>query len=228
MELNVANSHNKRLNCILYSHPWAVTQLDDSGLLPGNGEVLVELAQTSLLAHTLKPVSTMQKPSILEALKMFDANLSSDGGSFLKIFRNSIPDTLSISAKKFNGISAPLIMAPVSGISPTAQIASLLSALALPSRYKIVTALIQYQDAIQFAGLFSYVDEFNIVWDVADLPDKNLVDLTTTLVADYQITKERWGKFQLCHAPNRSPPEEENRVGHYQSVINEFFEYTQC
>ena len=214
--------NEKKLRFIFYSHPWSILQLDDSGLLAGKHEVLVELAQSSLLAETLKPVSTYKKLSLTHTLKRHSKSGADNNPRLFSIFPKSA-DALADSAERFCELSAPLILVQQQAGSPIAQTAGLLSALALPSRFNLITVLVHYQEAELYSGLFPYADEFNFLWDIADLPDKKLTDLSSLLIS-HHVTKERWGKFKLCHFQGRKIIDEEYRLGQYQGIVNEFFE----
>jgi hypothetical protein len=215
-------SSKKELHCIFYSHPWSVLELKNTGLLNDNNDVLVELAQASFLRQVLTAESAFQKLSITHALHGYNPFESTKKKLFFSLFSEKKPDALASSALRFNDLPAPLVLAPREQASPALQISGLLSALALGSRFKKIIALIHYHEAELFSGIFSYVDQFDILWDCADLPDCKLSELTS-LLSKHQVTKERWGEFRLCQSPTRMNSEHEKNYLQYQQIINEIF-----
>ena len=219
----MSNQATPRLRCIFYSHPWTTLTLSGSGLGDFHNEVLVELAQTSLLALTLMPNNAPHRDGLTAALQWLGTKPATKKTIFA-LFAPKPPDPFYRVAKHLQGLPAPLVYAPNPSASSACQIAGLLSAMALSSQVEGVTALIHYQEAETFSGLFPHVDQFHFLWDIADLPDKKLIDLAQHLTSHRYIATESWGGFHLCDSGNRPLADKVARENQYSAVISQYFQ----
>jgi hypothetical protein len=220
----MSDTGTQTLRCIFYSHPWAALKLKEVGIGSVDNEVLVELAQTSLLTLTITPDSAPHKEGLTGALQMYNGIQQAHKKSLFAIFAPKIPDPFYKVAVHLQGFHSPLILAPTPSVSPAGQIASLLSASALSNQVKQITVLLHYQEAEVFSGLFPHVDEFILLWDIADLPDKKLIDLAQHLTLHRYITTESWGGFHLCQSDHRPVIDKVEREYQYRAVINQYFQ----
>ena len=220
----MSNAETQSLRCVFYSHPWATLKLEEAGITRISNEVLVEFAQNSLLALTVTPDRVPHKEGLSASLQRRTKIHKSTPKSFFALFPPHIPDPFYQVAEQYRGFAAPLVIAPNPPVSPACQIAALLSAIALSKQVKQITVLIHYQEAEVFSGLFPYVDLFHFLWDIADLPDKKLLDLAQHMTAHRYITTESWGGFHLCDSEQRPISDKAGREGQYKAVINQFFQ----
>ena len=213
-----------RLRCIFFSHPWAVLKLADVGMGDFYNEVLVEFAQSSLLAPTIIPEDSSNREGLTPCLRRYGETLQAVKKSIFALFTPKTPDPFFGIAENLQGLPAPLVLAPSPSVSSVIQISSLLSALALPSQAKQISVLIHYQEAELFSGMFPHVDKFHFLWDIADLPDKKLLDLAHQLTSHHYISTESWGGFHLCHSENRLVFDKAERENQYKAVISQYFQ----
>ena len=212
------------LRCIFYSHPWAAFNMDIKVQGDLQNKVYVEFAQTSQLATAVGQGGAGPRPGLQGALR-YQAFSSSRKTSLFSFFSGRRKDPFLGVAAKFPGLPAPLILAPDSSVSPAAQVAALISALnASAQTTSQIDILVHYQEALEFSGIFPHVDQFLMLWDLADLPDKKLVSLSQELVSQNYITDELWGGFHLCHSKNRPVSDEPQREYYFRQILNEYLQ----
>ncbi len=207
--------HPKPLQCIFYSHPWAALLLERIEAIDFEDAVLVELSCQNILSHILphKPNKQRHLTAVLAAHEPFKPR-------FMDVFSSQPKDRFQMAMRKCKEMPAPLVFAP-EGIGELNQIAALQICANQYSVYKHIILLIHYEEARKFSSLYTYVDKFHILWDIADLPTPKLAELTE-LLANQPLTAERWGGFQLCYHPRRYLEDSQQRYAFFESVIDSY------
>jgi hypothetical protein len=189
------------IQCIFYSHVWAIHMLKHAGLGSFENQVLIELATISNLA----------------------AIFGEQGKA-----RFGLAGMLRLSgrleqfAQEFKNVPARLILAPKPEI-PASALCSAVGLLATtPSFYQKATLLVHLNDAPQFASAYPYVNCFSMLWDIADVPTPTLVQLAQILVENHCITQETWRGFHLYKHPNRPVPDMKDRLATLKSILDDY------
>ena len=194
------DSH-RTVHCVFYSHVWCIHLIDQAGLGELDNAVLIELANESHLA----PVFSRQKntryglPGLLV-----------------------LPDQLEKLATQFRNLPAPLVLAA----NPKTTTVALESAAALlatvDNAYDKAVLLVHVNDAAEFINTYDYMDSFSILWDLADLPNRCLQNLTEVLANNHCLTDERWDGLHLCQHPRRPLIDADQRYTVWQNTLAEY------
>lgn len=193
-------TEQRRIQCVFYSHVWAIHILQQANLGPMSNTVLVELAVQSNLA----PVFRAQKKERygLAGLLAFNDCLDKIGTTYQQL-------------------SAPIVLAP----NPMVTEATLESAVALLATtegpYDKATLLVHINDAPQFSDAYQHVDEFHILWDLADAPNVALQNLCAILAKTHCLNQDTWGGFHLCSHPMRPLADADERRTMFDQIIGE-------
>lgn len=189
------------VHCVFYSHNWTIYDLEALGLVKPKVDIIIELATQSALAATLNP-SNKHHETLLGLLQP-NLHLHQLGAFFKEI--NSL-----------------VVLAP----HQTVNFNSLLSALALvitdDSSIEKAVVLVNINDAALFTLAYPYMRYFSIVWDIADYPNKNLVDLAQLLATEQCLTVQNWRGFYLSNHQKRLLPDSQAREALLKQLIDEF------
>ncbi len=195
-------SETRTVQCIFYSHPWAVHMLKHAGLGEFDAnQVLVELAEVSNLA----PVFGEQGKARwgLAGLLRLSGRLE----QLVQTFKN---------------VPSPVVLSP----KPEVPAASLCAAAGMlahtPGPHAKATLLINIQDAELFIPVYPHVDRFSILWDLADPAHGGLVKLAEVLAANHCLTPETWAGFHVYKHPNRAVSDAEQRRADFNRILEEF------
>jgi hypothetical protein len=206
---------SKILNCVFYSHSWTTLLLKQIQAIGFERTVLIELSNYAVLSQVFLP-----KPHKSQSIVQLLAH-HGDKKAFSQIFSPKHSDILQHLSQKYAELPAPLILAPQINACDFTQIEAIQLCAIEPSIFQEITLLIHYQEALNFASLYEYVDKFHIVWDIADLPTAKLTQLSQLLV-EHSLTKERWGGFHLCHHPKRHIEDSKQREAFFESIIDDY------
>jgi hypothetical protein len=192
---------SRLVQCLFYSHVWTTHLLRHAGLGNFNNAVLAELAVVSNLAVMFRQQAQMRL-----------------GLAGLLAHRNCL-DKL---GTNYPILPAPLILAPDPAV-PAAALESAVSLLSTTTAsYDKVTLLVHMNDAPAFANAYHHVDQFSILWDIADPPTGVLECLASVLADNDCITPQRWCGLHLCNHPLRALAAAGERRALLQSVLDEF------
>ncbi len=206
----------KPLQCIFYSHPWTALLLRQIKVINFADSILIELSAQSILSQVIAP-----KRKYRHGLTPVLASHQPTKSSFMQFFWSDPPDIFQAAMQICTEMPAPLVFAPAPAMSAVTQIAALRVAANQASTYQQMIALIHYEEAHQFSGLYDYVDKFHILWDIADLPNLTLTELMQLLVTR-SVTRERWGGFHLCQHPLRKVETLKEQHASFAAVIDAF------
>lgn len=204
--------NSKSLYCVFYSHPWTALLLEKIQDINFFNSILIELSNQAILSQVIVP-KVNKKRYLTQALLAPQPPKK----SFMDFLSGKKPDAFQRAMQITADMPAPIILAP-RGVSALNQIAALQICANQPTLYHQLIVLVHYEEAQNFAGLYDYVDQFHVLWDVADLPTPRLTELTT-LLANQSLTKERWGGFHLCNHPHRQVADSQQRYHFFESVI---------
>lgn len=194
----------RQVQCIFYSHIWSVSMVKHAGLGEMDNSILVELGVNSNIAP------------------MFRAQAATREGLAGLLAGNSLKKL----GKELKSVPAPLILAPRPAV-PAATLESAVSLLSYAEgEYEKITLLVHISDVPRFAGAYHHVDQFSVLWDIADFPDSNLVRMAKVLVEAQCITRERWRGFHFCNHPRRQVADFASRKDALLGIVNEFPQLT--
>ncbi len=189
------------IQCVFYSHVWAIHMLRRAHIGQFEDQVLIELSIESNLAAVF---GEQAKP------RLGLAGLLRLSGRLEKLVHS------------FNNIPCPLILAP----QPNVALAALCSAVALlpstPTTYQRITLLVHIDDSALFTHAYSYVDRFCVLWDIADIPTDTLITLAEILTDQHQINPSQWSGFHWYKHPNRPITDAPERIAALQALIAEY------
>lgn len=195
---------NRKIHCIFYSHVWCVHQLAKLGKYTQTKtlqkSIFIELAEQSHMAVTFK-VHTKLRYGLPGLLVM--------------------PNGLHKLATTYQHVAGPLVLAPNPGVTPETieSAAALLPHVESP--FDDIFLLLHINEAEKFSGVYPYVDRFQILWDLADLPNKSFERLSQSLLEHACLDSDRWGGILLCEHPWRKVADIEERRAQWQSLLDE-------
>lgn len=194
-------STSRPIHCLFYSHVWSVYQLEALGLIKAGGDLLLELALESRFAPVFAR-SGIQHKGITELLQ--------PGFELQKL------------AYQPKNINNPIVLAS----NPSATVDALIAVLSLvktvESPVDSVAVLIHINDALQFVDAYPLMDDFAIIWDVADFPNTALLALTESLAKEQCLSKDKWKGFHLCSHPGRQLPDTKARESILRNLLKDF------
>ncbi|MBK8814913.1 MAG: hypothetical protein IPN42_05110 [Methylococcaceae bacterium] len=190
-----------KIECLFYSHVWTIYELENLGFIKTGDELLMELATESRFAPVFDRSEKTSKGIV---------SLLQPGFSVHKLaFRHS-------------AIKAPIVLAPNPPVAIDHQLAALSLLPSIENHADKVIVLIHVNDAPSFAPAFAIMDNFSIVWDMADFPGIALSALGRSLLNQQCLNKETWKGFFLCNHPNRKLPDIKIRESVLKMLLNEF------
>ncbi|MEY3220281.1 MAG: hypothetical protein RIT27_1638 [Pseudomonadota bacterium] len=192
---------NRPVNCLFYSHVWAIHMLKHAGISSFEKQVLIELAVSSNLA----PVFGEQGKARYGLAGLL--RLAGKLEQFVQTFKY---------------VPAPLILAPRPEISAPALCSAVNLLPITTSDFQSVTLLVHIDDAPLFLSAYQAVSKFSILWDLADAPTPALVQLAELLTTHAFLTKETWAGFHLYKHPNRPIVDADNRRDLFQQTFQDF------
>jgi hypothetical protein len=192
---------NRPVQCIFYSHVWAIHMLKHAGVANFEKQVLIEVATSSHLA----PVFGEQGKARYGLAGIL--RLAGKLEQFVQTFKY---------------VPAPLILAPKPEISAPALCSAVNLLPICPSDFEGVILLIHVDDAPLFVSAYQTVNKFSIFWDLADAPTPALVNLAETITKYGFLTKETWAGFHLYKHPNRPISNLESHRDLFQQTFQSF------
>lgn len=175
-------TQERLVQCVFYSHVWTVHLLKHADLGPLANAVLAELAIESHLAPVFRE---QQKTRYgLAGLLAFSDCLDKLGGNY-------------------TNVPAPLILAPNPGVTEVTMESAVALLGSVSGPYDKATLLVHIADAARFANAYQYVDEFRVLWDLADFPNASIAALGDVLARARCLEDGRWRGFHLCSHPLR-------------------------
>ncbi len=194
-------NNRRQLHCVFYSNVLDIYQLDSVNICKLNSHIFVELAEVSNLAAVF---NRQYKREIgLAALFPSNANLNKLG-------------------RRIKNVSAPLILASNRPLSASVNVSTIDLLASVKGTYDQVTFLVHIDDAPKFINAYDYMDEFSIVWDIADYPNHSLQKLAGILTDNRHFNKQSWGGFHLVNHHGEALPGDSERELALRSVIDEF------
>lgn len=182
---------NRVVHCVIYSHVWALQNLDK---LPQLGSLdkaaVVELAINSNLSASF--VDSMKHRMGLGGLLRNNLGL------------NDIVETV-------DGVAQQVAFAP----RPPIPLGALSSAVGLlrsaAGSFDKVIMMVNSMEALQLSTCMANADRFYVLWDLADEPTRSLAQIGEALAAQRLISSDSWGGFHLYRHPKR-PVKDESAV----------------
>jgi len=191
----------RSVECLFYSHVWAIHMLKHLKLGSLDDTILVELAETSNLA----PVFGEQAKA-----RYGLAGLLHLSGRLEKL------------AQPFKNVPAPLVLAPRPPV-PADALCSAVGLLATtPAPYQRALVLVHIDDAEKFASAYPAVSRFTVAWDVADAPTASLVQMAEALTRNHCVSADSWGGFRWYSHPHRKVADAEQRLHSLQEAVQEY------
>lgn len=174
---------NRVVHCVIYSHVWALENLDK---LPQLGSLeksaVVELAINSNLSA-----------SFIDSMK----HRMGVGG----LLRNNL--NLNDIVEQVDGLAQPVAFAP----RPPIPLGALSSAVGLlrsaQGNFDKVILMVNSMEALHLSACMAGADKFHVLWDLADAPTRSLAQTGEALAAQRLISTENWGGFTLYSHPKR-------------------------
>jgi hypothetical protein len=192
---------NTTIECLFYSHVWTIYELENLGIIKTGGELLIELATESRFAPVFDRSEKISKGIV---------SLLQPGFSVHKLaFRHS-------------SIKAPIVLAPNPPVAIDNQLSALSLLPSIENHADKVIVMMHVNDAPSFASAFANMDNFSIVWDIADFPGSELSELGQSLLNQQCLSQETWKGFFLCNHPNRRLPDVKIRESVLKKLLNEF------
>lgn len=193
---------HRKIHCVFYSHIWCVHKLahlaNDVASKNLRKCMFVETATHSNLAVAFK-VHTKMRYGLTGLLVM--------------------PSGLPKLATEFAHVAGPLALGPNPAVSPEMVESSVAIMPNIEGPIEDIFLLVNLNDAAKLAGILQYVDQFKILWDLADLPNKSFEVLSQVLLDNDCLSPERWSGITLYEHPKRHVPDIELRRETWSSLL---------
>jgi hypothetical protein len=191
---------SRPIHCLFYSHVWTIYQLEELGLVKPGDEMLLELGLESRFSD------------------VFGRHEKRRG--LIRLMKPGV--NLHMLAYQPQSLHVPIILAPNPAETVEALLASLSLVATIESPIDRVTALVHINDGPLFADAYPLMDDFSIVWDVADFPNPALLALAESLVKEQCLSQDKWKGIHLCNHPGRQLPANKVRESMLRNALNEF------
>ncbi|PTQ89274.1 hypothetical protein [Agitococcus lubricus] len=194
------SNHYARIECIFYSHAWAILNLEKLGINTLEDTIIIELSRQSTLSLVINNSSQRTGISALLNPKV----------------------TLDSLAEYFPQLTTRIILAS----SQPMDISSLCAATQLlhykETDAKRIVLLVNMMDACHLAEAWQCAESYAIYWDLADPISPSLALLGEKLAEYGCLSSSSWKGLHFYESPHRENPTAESLLSSYKDVLTQY------
>jgi hypothetical protein len=192
-------SHRENaVECVVYSHPWAVDMIKPRHFGNLQDTLIVELASRSQLASLF---------DLQHRLRHGLAGILAD------------PRRIEDTAEHHDRLPAPCILAPNPPVSESAIVSAVATLPNLECRFDRFLLLVHVNEHYKFVHAMPYCTRFYFLWDLADPPTHPLATVAGNLRQQGVLSRSNWGGFFWFVHPKRRIPEPELRLAQLKQAM---------